>query len=62
MCRAGSEAEEHHYGLNTTKTKHRLSGAPQSAPLREGGGGEGGGGGVVSRQPEGEAASHNSGD
>ena len=33
-CRAGSEAKEHHYGLNTTKTKHRLSGAPQSAPLR----------------------------
>lgn len=33
-CRAGSEAKEHHYGLNTTKTKHRLSGAPQSAQLR----------------------------
>lgn len=33
-CRAGSEAEEHHYGLNTTKTKHRLSGAPQSARRR----------------------------
>lgn len=33
-CRAGSEAKEHHYGLNTTKTKHRLSGAPQSTRLR----------------------------
>lgn len=36
MCtyRAGSEAKEHHYGLNTSKTKHRLSGAPLSARLR----------------------------
>lgn len=42
-----SEAEEHHYGLNTTKTKPRLSGAPQSAPPS----GEGDGTGV-SRQTE----------
>lgn len=38
-----SEAEEHHYGLNTTKTKPRLSGAPQSAPPSREGGRDGGG-------------------
>lgn len=46
MCRAGSEAKEHHYGLNTTKTKHRLSGAPLSTRLRLWN--NWGGGGVVS--------------
>lgn len=35
-----SETEEHHYGLNTTKTKPRLSGAPQSAPPSREGDGE----------------------
>lgn len=39
-----SEAEEHHYGLNTTKTKPRLSGAPQSAPPSGEGDGTGGDG------------------
>lgn len=50
-CRAGSEAKEHHYGLNTTKTKHRLSGAPQSTQLRlwKNRGGGGGGRGWLSQ-------------